>query len=103
MKSEDSFDRLARRDAELNALTAKGRRRSLLILVLTLVPVPVILVMLLNHDTSAAGVIPIGIVCIVTISTSWRKWQRHPEETQSIAFMGLDRRTRRAAYRQTSH
>jgi hypothetical protein len=67
-------------------------------MVLILVPVPLVLA-LVNHDSSASGAIPIGVVCVVSIWYSWQKWQRHPEETQSIAFMGLDRRTRWAAYR----
>jgi hypothetical protein len=95
---EDSFERLAQRDAELSRLATRGRRRSLRILIVALVPVPVI-VMLLNNDTSAAGVIPVVLVLAVTVYYSWQKWQRHPEETQSIAFMGLDRRTRWSAYR----
>ena len=98
MNSEEQFDQLARRDAELNALAARGRRRSLLIMILAFVPSP-FLVMALNNDRSLAGVLPIGIVCVVTVSYAWSKWQRRPEDSQSVAFVGLDRNRRRETYR----
>jgi len=98
MNSEEQFDQLARRDAELNALAARGRRRSLLIMVLAFVPSPFV-VMALNNDRSLAGVMPIGIVCVATVSYVWSKWQRRPEDSQSVAFVGLDRSRRRETYR----
>ena len=98
MKPEDSFARLARRDAELHELAVRGRRRSLRLMLLGFVPAP-FLVMYLNHDSSLSAVFPILIVCVVSGTYSWRKWQQRPEDTQSIAFMGLDRRTRWSTYR----
>ena len=98
MEPENSFDRLARRDSELRSLSAKGRRRALGILVLASVAA-VWLIMLINHDVSVSAAIPIAVVYLVVISYSWHKWQRHPEETQSIAFIGLDRRSRWSVYR----
>jgi hypothetical protein len=98
MDSEAQFDQLARRDEELRTLTSRGRRRSLLIMILALVPSP-FLVMLTNNDRSLVSLIPIGIVCVVAISYSWNKWQRRPEDSQSVAFVGLDRKRRWATYR----
>jgi hypothetical protein len=98
MDSEAQFDRLARRDEELRALTSRGRRRSLLIMVLAFVPSP-FLVMLTNNDRSLLSLIPVGIACVVAISYSWTKWQRRPEDSQSIAFVGLDPRRQWATYR----
>jgi hypothetical protein len=98
MDSEAQFDQLARRDEELRALTSRGRRRSLLIMILAFVPSP-FLVMLTNNDRSMLSLIPIGIACIVAVSYSWNKWQRRPEDSQSVAFVGLDRKRRWATYR----
>jgi hypothetical protein len=98
MDSESQFDQLARRDADLSALASRGRRRSLVIMMLAFVPSPFV-VMALNNDHDPAGLIPIGIACVVAISYSWTKWQRRPEDSQSIAFVGLDRKRRWATYR----
>jgi hypothetical protein len=98
MEGRDSFDRLARRDAQLHDLAARGRRRSLGIMVVVLVPVP-FLVMLLNGDSSIASMIPTLLVLFGTVAYSWNRWNRRPEETQSVAFIGLDRKTRWSTYR----
>ena len=98
MGSEEQFDQLARRDEELRALASRGRRRSLLIMILAFVPSP-FLVMATNHDRSLLGVIPVGIACVVATSYSWTKWQRRPEDSQFVAFVGLDRRRQWATYR----
>ncbi len=98
MDSEERFDQLARRDEELRALASRGRRRSLLVMILAFVP-SVFLVMETNDDYSLLGVIPVGIACIGTISYSWTKWQRRPEDSQSVAFVGLDRKRQWATYR----
>ncbi|MEA2683113.1 MAG: hypothetical protein QOK05_1441 [Chloroflexota bacterium] len=98
MDGEAQFDQLARRDEELRVLTSRGRRRSLLIMILAFVPSP-FLVMLTNDDRSVVSVIPVGIAAVVAISYSWTKWQRRPEDSQSVAFVGLDRRRRWATYR----
>ena len=98
MDSREQFDQLARRDEELRALASQGRRRSLLIMILAFVPSP-FLVMATNDDRSLLGIIPVGIACVVAISYSWGKWQRRPEDSQSVAFVGLDRRRQRATYR----
>jgi hypothetical protein len=66
-------------------------------MLLGFVPAP-FLVMFLNHDSSVSALTPILIVCVVSGVYSWRKWQNRPEDTQSIAFMGLDRRTRWSTY-----
>ena len=98
MNSEQQFDQLARRDEELHALASRGRWRSLAIMLLAFVPAP-FLVMVTNDDTSLLGVIPIGIVCVVATSYSWTKWQRRPEDSQFVAFVGLDRRRQWATCR----
>jgi hypothetical protein len=98
MDTEAQFDQLARRDEELCALASRGRRRSLLIMILAFVPSP-FLVMWTNDDPSLLGVMPIGIACVVAISYSWTKWQRRPEDSQSVAFVGLDRKRQWATYR----
>ncbi|HEY0484047.1 MAG TPA: hypothetical protein VGD37_41295 [Kofleriaceae bacterium] len=98
MNSEEQFDQLARRDQELHALAARGRWRSLVIMILAFVPAP-FLVMLTNDDRSLLGVIPVGIACVVATSYSWTKWQRRPEDTQFVAFVGLDRRRQWSTYR----
>jgi hypothetical protein len=67
-------------------------------MVVALVPLPFLL-MFVNHDSASSGVIPIVVVGVVAVSYSWLKWQRRPEDTQSVAFMGLDRRTRWSTYR----
>jgi hypothetical protein len=91
MNNEEQFDQLARRDEELHALASRGRWRSLVIMILAFVPAP-FLVMVTNDDRSLLGVIPVGIACIVATSYSWTKWQRRPEDSQFVAFVGLDRR-----------
>ena len=98
MSSEEQFDKLAKRDAELHALASRGRWRSLVIMVLGFEPAP-FLVMLTNDDRSLLGVIPVGIACVVATCYSWTKWQRRPEDTQFVAFVGLDRRRQWATYR----
>src|ERR1700716_3342053 len=98
MDSEEQFDQLARRDEELRTLASRGRRRSLLIMVLAFVPSP-FLVMVTSGDRSLLSIIPVGIACVVAISYSWTKWQRRPEDSQSVAFVGLDRRRQWATYR----
>jgi hypothetical protein len=98
MDSEEQFDQLARRDEELRALGSRGRRRSLLIMILAFVP-SVFLVMETNDNYSLLGVMPVGIACVAAISYSWTKWQRRPEDSQSVAFVGLDRRRQWATYR----
>ena len=98
MDSEEQFDQLARRNEELRALASRGRRRSLLIIILAFVPSPIIVIET-NHDTTLLGVIPVGIACVVTISYSWTKWQRRPEDSQSVAFVGLDRKRQWATFR----
>ena len=98
MDSEEQFDQLARREEELRALASRGRRRSLLIMILAFVPSP-FLVMLTNHDRSLLSLIPVGIACVVATFYSWTKWQRRPEDSQSVAFVGLDRRRQWATYR----
>ena len=97
MNSDTQFEQLARRDAELHSLASRGRRRSLLIMILACIPSP-FLVMAANNDSSLAGLIPIGVAFAVGISYSWTKWQRRPEDSQSIAFVGLDRKRRWATY-----
>jgi hypothetical protein len=98
MDSDERFHRLARRDSELMKLAARGRRRTLLVMVLLCLPSPFV-VMKLNHDSSLAAVIPIGISCLGGVCYSWAKWRRRPEDAQSVAFVGLDRRRRGATYR----
>jgi hypothetical protein len=98
MNSDEQYDQLARRDEELNALASRGRWRSLVIMILAFVPAP-FLVMVANDDRSLIGVIPIGIVCVVATSYSWTKWQRRPEDSQFVAFVGLDRRRQWATCR----
>jgi hypothetical protein len=91
MNNEEQFDQLARRDEELHALASRGRWRSLVIMILAFVPAP-FLVMVTNDDRSLPGVIPVGIACIVATSYAWTKGQRRPEDSQFVAFVGLDRR-----------
>ena len=55
--------------------------------------------MVANDDRSLIGVIPIGIACVVAASYSWTKWQRRPEDSQFVAFVGLDRRRQWATCR----
>jgi hypothetical protein len=98
MESDEQFDRLAARDTELNALASRGRRRSLWIMVLWFIPIPFV-IMEINHDTSLASIIPLGITLVAAISYSWAKWRRRPEDSQSIAFVGLDRKRQWATYR----
>jgi len=98
MDSEVQFDQLASRDEELRALASRGRRRSLLILILAFVPSP-FLVMMTNDNRNLLSIIPVGIAFVVAISYSWTKWQRRPEDSQSVAFFGLDRRRQWATYR----
>ena len=98
MNSEEQFDQLARRDEELHALASRGRWRSLVIMILAFVPAP-FLVMVANDDRSLLGVLPVGVACVVAASYSWTKWQRRPEDSQFVAFVGLDRRRQWATYR----
>ena len=98
MDSDEQFDRLARRDTELTMLSVRGRRRALELMVLLYLPAPFV-VMKLNHDTSLVSVIPIAIACVAGTSYSWAKWRRRPEDSQSVAFLGLDRKRRGTTYR----
>ena len=98
MDSDKQFEHLAQRETELQALATRGRRRALLIMIIAFLPIPFVL-MKINDDRSLAGMIPIAIACAVAISYSWTKWQRRPEDTQSVAFLGLDRKRRWATYR----
>ena len=67
-------------------------------MILAFVPAP-FLVMVANDDRSLLGVIPVGIACVVAASYSWTKWQRRPEDSQFVAFVGLDRSRQWATYR----
>jgi len=97
--SDKQFEHLAQRETELQALANRGRRRALLIMIIAFLPIPFVL-MKINDDRSLAGMIPIAIACAaVAISYSWTKWQRGPEDSQSVAFVGLDRKRRWATYR----
>jgi hypothetical protein len=98
MDNDAQFDQLARRDTELSALASRGRRRSLLIMILAFIPIPFVL-MAINNDHDLAGLIPLGLAFVGGMSYSWAKWQRRPEDSQSVAFVGLDRKRRRATYR----
>ena len=88
MDSDKQFEQLAQRDTELQALATRGRRRALLIMIIAFLPIPFVLIKI-NDDRSLAGMIPIAIACAVAISYSWTKWQRGPEDSQSVAFLGL--------------
>jgi hypothetical protein len=99
MDSEQQFEQLARRDTELRALATRGRRRSLLIMFLAYIPIPFVLIAITNNDHDLVGLIPLGVTFVVGISYSWTKWQRRPEDSQSVAFVGLDRKRRWATYR----
>ena len=98
MHDDDSFDRLARRDVELNTVAARGRRRSIGLMVVMFVALGFIITRL-NHDTGAALLIAMTGACVGTIVTCWYRWRRHPEDAQSVAFLGLDRTARGSAYR----
>jgi hypothetical protein len=98
MDSDEQFDRLARRDSELTMLAVRGRRRALALMVLMYLPAPFV-VMTLNDDASLVSVIPIAFACLGGISYSWAKWRRRPEDSQSVAFVGLDRNRRGRTYR----
>lgn len=98
MDSDEQFHRLAHRDTELTTLAARGRRRTMAILVLLCLPLPFV-VMRLNNDSSLASVLPTGIACFGGLAYSWAKWSRRPEDSQSVAFVGLDRGRRAATYR----
>src|SRR5437763_257312 len=98
MDSDEQFDRLARRDTELTTLAVRGRRRALELMVLLYLPTPFV-VMKLNNDTSLVSVIPIALACLGGTSYSWAKWTRRPEDSQSVAFLGLDRKRRGTTYR----
>lgn len=102
MDSDEQFHRLARRDTELTNLAARGRRRALALMVLMYLPAPFV-VMLLNNDTSLVSVIPIAVACLAGTSYSWAKWRRRPEDSQSVAFVGLDRKRRGTTYRSMWH
>ena len=98
MDNDAQFEQLARRDTELSALASRGRRRTLLIMILAFIPIPFVL-MAINNDHDLAGVIPLGLAFVGGMSYSWAKWQRRPEDSQSVAFLGLDRKRRWATYR----
>ena len=98
MDSDAKFQQLAKRDTEITMLAARGRRRVVALMILVCVPAPFI-VMKLNDDSSLASLIPIGLACFGGICYSWSKWTRRPEDAQSVAFVGLDRRRRGATYR----
>ncbi len=98
MESSDRFAQLARRDAAMTELAARGRRRAVTLMVLLCLPSP-FLVMAANNDSSFASVVPVLLACFGGISYSWSKWKRRPEDSQSIAFVGLNRAQRRATYR----
>ena len=98
MENDEQFNRLARRDTELTALAVRGRRRAIEIMVLLCLPWPFV-VMKLNNDSSLSSVIPIDLALLGGIFYSWAKWNRRPEDSQSVAFLGLDRRRRGATYR----
>jgi hypothetical protein len=98
MNNDAQFDQLARRDTELSALASRGRRRMLLIMILAFIPSPFV-IMATNDNVDLAAFIPLGIVIVVAMSYSWAKWQRRPEDSQSVAFVGLDRKRRGATYR----
>ncbi|MEP6625042.1 MAG: hypothetical protein ABJC79_11400 [Acidimicrobiia bacterium] len=98
MESDEQFDQLALRDVELGALASRGRRRSLGIMILAFFPIS-FLVMATNDDYSFANVIPVGVTFVGAISYSWGKWRRRPEDSQSVAFVGLDRKRQWATYR----
>jgi hypothetical protein len=97
MDHDEALERLGTRETELARVAARGRRRALVIMLLGCVPGP-FLVRWLNHDTSMVALIPFGSA-FGGIWYSWSKWGRRPEDTQSIAFAGLVRSQRRAAYR----
>ena len=98
MESSERFAQLARLDTVMTELAARGRRRSVIIMVLACLPSPFI-VMAMNDDSSFASVIPVLLACFGGVSYSWSKWRRRPEDSQSIAFVGLSRAQRRATYR----
>ena len=102
MDSDEQFRQLARRDTEITELAARGRRRTIAIMVFIFLPPPFV-VMMLNTDASLASMIPIGLVCVGGLSYSWAKWARHPEDAQSVAFLGLERGRRGGAYRSVWH
>ena len=95
---DDTFGRLADRDTELHLIAARGRRRALVLLVV-LATLFTALMLLLNQDAFTVYLAVFVPTWVASISYSWTKWRRHPEDTQSIAFLGLDRERRRAAYR----
>jgi hypothetical protein len=45
------------------------------------------------------SIIPLGITLVAPIFYSWVKWRRRAEDSQSIAFVGLDRKRHWATYR----
>lgn len=98
MDGNEKFQQLAKRDTEITMLAARGRRRVVALMILVCLPVPFV-VMKLNDDSSLASLIPIGLACFGGIWYSWSKWTRRPEDAQSVAFVGLDRRRRGATYR----
>lgn len=97
MEHDAALERLATREVELARFAARGRRRALVIMLLGCVPAP-FLVRWLNHDTSWVALIPMVSV-LPGLWYSWSKWTSRPEDSQSIAFAGLDRSRRRLAYR----
>src|SRR4051812_17939140 len=98
MESSERFAQLARLDTVMTELAARGRRRTVIIMVLLCLPSPFI-VMASNDDSSLASVIPVLLACLGGVSYSWSKWRSRPEDSQSIAFVGLSRAQRGATYR----
>lgn len=98
MTTDDTFARLAERDTELHQIAARGRRRGL-VLIVVLLSIVTALNVLINREQLAVQLAVFIPTCVASVSYSWTKWRRHPEDAQSIAFLGLDRDRRRAAYR----
>jgi hypothetical protein len=99
---EDSFERLTQRDKEFSEASARGRRRALALMGGALLPV-LGAVALENRGDAITALIPVVLVSIGGVSYSWSKWRTRPEDSQSIAFVGLDRSRRRETYRSLWH
>jgi hypothetical protein len=97
MEHDATLERLGRRETELARFAARGRRRALVIMLVACAPAP-FLVRWLNHDSSWVALVPMLSV-LPGLWYSWSKWKQRPEDSQSIAFAGLDRSRRRLAYR----
>jgi len=96
MEPDEALERLGTRETELARVAARGRRRALVIMLLGCVPA-LVLVGWLNHDASLVALIPI-VTVLPGLWYSWLKWARRPEDSQSVAFVGLDRSQRRLVY-----